>query len=332
MVKRNYGLDFLKFICAFMVICIHKNFPGWIGSAILPITRIAVPIFFMITGYFYSNTKKKCSEKKQIVKIIRLCVEANALFFIWNIFHSLIAGNSVTEYLYSLLNIKTWLKFVILNESPFSGHLWYLCAVLYVLVIIYYFEKRWDRKYLYPLIPLLLLTDLVFGKYSLLIWKRNFDYIYVRNFLFVGLPYFLLGDIIFRTKKKYNFKLLISLSIFFAITTLLERVVLGLYGLNAGRDHYISTTFLAICIFLLFLYYGNEKNNRCYMFFSNIGCKMSTAIYIIHPILIQVLGFAIAVASTYCAWISIIYSYTAPVCVMISAVVTAWIFECLIKK
>ena len=56
--NRNNNLDILKTICAFLVICIHIPFPGSVGAIITPLARIAVPIFFMITGYFYNRTSK----------------------------------------------------------------------------------------------------------------------------------------------------------------------------------------------------------------------------------------------------------------------------------
>lgn len=50
--KRNNSIDNLKAICTFLIICIHVPFPGEIGAYFITLTRIAVPIFFMITGFF----------------------------------------------------------------------------------------------------------------------------------------------------------------------------------------------------------------------------------------------------------------------------------------
>ncbi len=50
---RYDGLDVLKCICAFLVVCIHAAFLGDVGKIVEVIARIAVPIFFMITGFFY---------------------------------------------------------------------------------------------------------------------------------------------------------------------------------------------------------------------------------------------------------------------------------------
>lgn len=147
---------------------------------------------------------------------------------------------------------KNLLKFFLLNESPLAGYLWYLGAILYVLVIVLLADKFNCRKTLYYLTPVLLIADLVLGKYSLLIFHREFPYIVVRNFLCVGIPYFCIRNII-REKiisEKWNKKVLRALIVVFATTSLAERFALLNAGLNATRDHYLSTTFLSICLFV----------------------------------------------------------------------------------
>lgn len=69
-VKRAYNIDILKAICAFLIVCIHVHFPGTIGAYFMTLTIIAVPIFFMITGYFYSGKIKKQYQSKRLKKNI----------------------------------------------------------------------------------------------------------------------------------------------------------------------------------------------------------------------------------------------------------------------
>lgn len=139
---RNYGLDLLKTVCAFLIICIHAPFPDLAGDIFTPLTRIAVPMFFMITGYYYSHTKERQKEKKQIIKIFKLFASANILYLFWSIVKTFIGGESVTAFTSNAFSIKSILQFVFLNESPFGAHLWYLGAILYVLIIIFLFEKN----------------------------------------------------------------------------------------------------------------------------------------------------------------------------------------------
>ena len=52
------------------------------------------------------------------------------------------------------------------------------------------------QKTLFLAIPVLLAGDLIIGKYSLLLFGREFPAFYSRNWLFVGVPYFSLGMLI----------------------------------------------------------------------------------------------------------------------------------------
>ena len=63
---RNYSFDVLKLFLALLVVFIHIHVP-W-REVILPLTRCAVPCFFMISGYFLynldmENMKKKTSKR-----------------------------------------------------------------------------------------------------------------------------------------------------------------------------------------------------------------------------------------------------------------------------
>ena len=66
--KRVDGLDILKCIAAFLIICIHAPFFGEFGKYVTAIARIGVPIFLMITGYFYTSTINKNREKRSPVR------------------------------------------------------------------------------------------------------------------------------------------------------------------------------------------------------------------------------------------------------------------------
>ena len=84
--ERYWTFDFLKFVCAFFVVCIHIKFPGAVGNAFQStICRIAVPIFFMITGFFYSRTCEKGKQLKQIKRVLLLFFTSCVFFFIVHI-------------------------------------------------------------------------------------------------------------------------------------------------------------------------------------------------------------------------------------------------------
>lgn len=179
---------------------------------------------------------------------------------------------------------RQWLYFVVFNENPFGFHLWYLGAYLYVLLIMMCVDKYNLWRPLLWLTPILLLCDLILGKYSFLLLNREFPFIYVRNFLFVGVPYFMIGVWI-----KQNINKLITVNrlvygagiVFFSITSVMEKeFILHFVEKNPAREHFLSTTFLAICLFLFILSFRNLKAS----ILSKIGETDSLYIYIFHPL------------------------------------------------
>ncbi|WP_207666211.1 acyltransferase family protein, partial [Enterocloster lavalensis] len=314
--SRADNIDILKAICAFLIVCIHVPFPGMFGSYFTTLTRIAVPIFFMITGYFYVDVVKRGRENSQIKKLLKLAIEANILYLLWDCFYAVVSRNS--DFFQSSFSFKNLLIFLLLNESPLSGHLWYLGAILYTLIIVLIIDKLDCRKILYYLTPLLLFGDLVLGKYSTVILGREFSYILVRNFLFVGIPYFCIGFLIRNGMgRRIEKKALSCLIVAFSVTSILERFLLVNIGMNATRDHYISTTFLAVTVFLFALKYDGHEG-----FLSAIGRKHSTWLYILHPIFITCLGTVSNKVGIYG-----VYKYIAPIIVYIATLVFLVIIE-----
>lgn len=291
---RYLGIDFIKACCAFLVVCIHCPFHGMVGEYIVMLARIAVPIFFMITGFFYVDVARYGRTKMQIRKIFFMFIKANLLYLLWYIFLILISGDDINSSLKQITTLKVAIKFLIFNDSPFSGHLWYLGAILYVLIICELTNKKFLWDILYIITPILLLGDLSFGKYSMLLFGREFPYILVRNFLFVGLPYFCIGKLIRKREeskiddkvKKNKYKLLI-LIIIALIANILEKKFFVDFS-STTRDHYLSTTFLAIYVFLLVIQ-PIEIENKFMSWIASIGRQYSTWIYIMHPIFIIIL-------------------------------------------
>ena len=185
--QRNYSIDTLKFICAVLVILLHTG--STYQDFILPITRCAVPCFFMISGYLLYSGKKIGNKrlKRSIVTIAKIMLWSTLLFAVLKEFMALYHGHLFIP------NAKEWIDFIVLNENPFGFHLWYLGAYLYVLLFVGFVDKYNKWNCLFMIIPVLLAGDLIFGKYSLILLNKEYPYIYVRNFLFVGLPYFALG-------------------------------------------------------------------------------------------------------------------------------------------
>ena len=92
---RSEQIDVLKAVCAFLIVCIHAPFPGVVGEYFTALTRVAVPIFFMITVFFYVDVVGRGRRIAKIKKIFCLSVKANVIFLIWKVVYNLAKGRQV---------------------------------------------------------------------------------------------------------------------------------------------------------------------------------------------------------------------------------------------
>lgn len=271
-IDRNHAIDSLKFICAILVIFIHCEYPY--KEKLLPITDVAVPLFFAISGYFVFGLKRSWGRIERIVKI-----------FLW----SAILYLMKTEVFQLLINHNIWLPtwknildFIIFNDVVFSIHLWYLPAYIYILLIAYMIDKCniWHLTCCF-IMPLLLIG--CFIKYSILdICPKDIQY--YRNAYFYGLPYFILGGFI---KKYISAKIVKSLRL--VILPIIAGLILIRYeliGVNLVIIilKEINLLLLVICI-LSFTVISRQTN--CTIL-SKLGYKYSLYIYIFHLIIMQV--------------------------------------------
>lgn len=281
-------------IAAFFVVMIH-NTGSFMYSDINCLYRFAVPVFFIISGYFYCVPKEK--KKARIKKIFILTMVTNIAFFLFYMVVSL-KDAGIVNYLAKTFTIENTLKFVFLNASPFSEHLWFLSALLYCMIIDYFLSEFLTKrkKLCIVLIVALLLCDLIFGKYSLLLFNTEFDIVYLRNFIFVGIPYFYIGKLfnsVDVNKIRINNISLMLLMVLFCATTMLEKHTLMYFNLDATREQFLSTTLFSIAIFMLVLKNPLENTGRLLGYIAYSGRKYSLAIYVIHPVLIFAGNFVV---------------------------------------
>lgn len=274
--QRYYSIDILKAICSLLVIIIHISWK--FSEEILPLTRCAVPCFFMISGFFlFKNGGIELSKIKSVLKhILKITIWSSVLFFLWTECMN-IAGHKNLFYP-PLKSIFSWIFY---NNYPFSYHLWYLYAYIYVLIIVFFVEKLGKWHLLFRSIPFLLSGSIIF--YILPFFNIELPLPIFRNYIFIGLPFFSLGALI-----KYKFSLfakirkstLIILVSLLSISTLFEARFLEQLGKNPYLDIYLSTPFLSVILFLLFLTFEVPKSN----WLAKIGINYSLGIYILHPI------------------------------------------------
>lgn len=313
--KRYYSLDALKGICALLVVLFHVPIPGKVGQIVILFAKCAVPIFFMISGYFlgkkHDTEKILISIKKQLLKIIKLALCALALYLI---FCLVLSYKDIAGYLNSFFGINGLIRLFVFNEPIAGGHLWYLFAYIYALIILYWIVKYKKEKYMYIYSIIGLVVYLTFGKYSNIFFGREFNYLYIRNFLFDALPYVSIGYYLAnKDLSRIKNSKLMCVIIISTVALILEYTLLNYFNVNTVYNNYLFDTSLAISVLILCI---NNKNIFKDSFLYKLGNKDSLYIYIIHPMINTILNkmFAIVGATS-------IYSKVSWIVVLILSII-----------
>lgn len=291
--KRYDGLDILKAICAFFVVCIHVTFQGQLGVGVASLARFAVPVFFMITGFFYDKTVFNNKEKHQLKKILILLVSSDVMYYLLRGFKAALEG-SFSKYIAETFTLKRLFEFLVFNKTVSSGQLWYLGAILYVLLIFGVLRKfvpQWE-KVAYIITPILLVCNFVLGRY---LFFSGSEFI-VRNFLLTGFPCFTIGMFLKKYEKKTefiknsNFLSVVLIAVFTA-AVFLEKTVLTRLNATPNREVYISSILLAAVLVIVFS--KESWNGSKLKITKTVGRKFSSLIYIFQSLVVHFVGVVV---------------------------------------
>ncbi|MCH5316895.1 MAG: acyltransferase [Eubacterium sp.] len=141
--KQNNAIDLAKFICAVFVVAIHvPPFGSADGSTVVTylnffiqdyLARIAVPFFFITSGYFlFKKTDIKNFDikpsKQYVLRLIKL-------YLIWSlIYFPVRLGSIFTDKKGILHGIISYFKDFVFSTS--YSHLWYLNALIFATIVI----------------------------------------------------------------------------------------------------------------------------------------------------------------------------------------------------
>ena len=136
-----------------------------------------------------------------------------------------------------------------------------------------------------------------------------------RNYLFVGFPYFVIGEYVFDNRKeietvlKTHYKIIAMATVLLMGATLCEHLIVSRLWINFEGTIYITTPLLATCIFVCFLFSDMQES-----IVSKIGKEYSSTIYVSHLMIYEV-------SSMVCNSLGLapIFSIGAPIVVFILA-------------
>lgn len=293
--KRNNEINILKLAAVLLVVLIHDRLPGRTGTVVRGAAAAAVPVFFMISGYFSYGSGCK-TIRKRASRMFSLLVFANAIYFFWDIGVEVLSGNSVGVWLKEVCSAKRILVFLLLNESSLRGHLWFLGALLYAYLCLFFMmhvrkgklpEETGNNRGSRLLIMLsgfLLLINLIGGE-LLTQCGKDLQIPYIRNWLFAGLPFFGIGYWI-HSKETWIRQTAGSQK---TVTCLVIFLALNIAEVSLVRpcELYLTTIPVSVTAFLSALLYQGKAQSRLLLWGGQIADRYGLWIYILQIIVIK---------------------------------------------
>lgn len=284
--KKNGCLNFVKGCACFGVLYMHTGYDCLFSSMVACLSRFAVLIFFMVSGYYCYNEDRNVVNQnipKKIKHILKLCIVASIVYFLYSSIVQPFLDGTITDfilYIKQWCRLKSFIYFIVFNQLPFGGTLWFLFALLYCYLIFMLINRNNWYKGAYTAIPCLIILHIVSRgiiQYFNLI-DENVNIVFYRNFIFMGFPFFMLGNYIHRYEKKIVNK--------FSNEKLMKLICVGMIGSCVERlivvlELYLGTVIATFCIFVFTIKNPEKKINSLV---AVIGEKFSMPIYVLHPI------------------------------------------------
>lgn len=311
----NVKLNLLKGFACMGVVFIHITFPGLFGKIVLQASAYAVPVFFMIAGY-YAYGKDADVIKRRLKKIVKIFLYAYLLFFLYSLAISL-KNHRVLQWFSGNYNWKTPIKYICFCTIDFAIPLWYLIAMIETYIVWLYVVKRKKEHLVIRITPLLFLFQIILSSYCNtmhLAWFWN------TNFLTSAIPWFMLGYYMHTETAQKIRSIKPQTLLMMVIVGCAIEVIPTAFDLPV-KFNVIGGIPYALGLFALAL--RNPSKSICKPI-EFIGDKLSLNIYILH------VPMARAVGSVFHSILNVNteaypYLWVHPLIVLAAAIVASWV-------
>lgn len=282
----NHRMNSFKGLACILVVFIHARFPSVVGEMVLAIARAAVPFFFMVSGYFsyrVDDCKMKSVIPRKAKHIAIIAAWACLYNFACMILVETVSGTDMLVWLQETFRLRDIYLWIVWNNAIPGIHLWFLFALLYCYGAFYLLIKMHSVKVGYILIPLLLIICWIQGSFQIVTLGLPNKLVPVlsRNWIFVGLPFFLLGNFLASKKDKIlHNKKYVRLPYIFCLISVLESMIEAIV-FNNQSEICIFTPLLAASCFVMAIQ-RPEISNPFGKMLEKLGDRYSLFIYVIH--------------------------------------------------
>ena len=265
---RSLAIDLLKILLAIFVVGLQIHFlrdsyPTLSYLLVNGLFRLGVPVFLIITGYYFYFIDDFSKLKKWLFRIF-------LLYAVWTIIY-----------------IPLWKEGDVVSNIFFGyHHLWYLNGTLFAGILLYSLRNKKQKLVILLLFLFFLIGYTIQYLGNSHCFNEEIDEILnyfpvYRNFLFFCFPFLAMGFLI----KKYEFDVKRNPSlwlVFISVSVVVAEAFANIYFLKLSKRESVDILFsLLFACPILFIYFKNLKTKTD----AKILASISTAIYCIHPLL-----------------------------------------------
>ena len=310
--ERYYGIDILKFICAFLVVAIHvkpfsedvfanANALNFLFPQVL--CRIAVPFYFAASGFLLFRNMD--SRPMDWMRIQKYCFKLLRLYGLWSLL--LIVGG--------------------------NGHLWYLGATVVGIICLslcFHLGIKFEITFLLSVILYVvgLLGDSYYGlleqlrSFAVIDYAaKGYEYFFrnTRNGLFMGMPFLLIGAVFAVKKVRIKPVLAITGFIISVALLILEAYTLEYYEMCRDHNMFLALIPATFFLFALAVYVDLPKSDR-YERLQSVG----SLIYYMHMMIFSIIAPVFSLLSKYMGINLFPFEFGATVAVTLAVAVLVW--------
>lgn len=295
--KSYNSIDLVKFICSLLIIVIHSqpllefsDAANYIFNS--SVCRLAVPFFFMSTGFLVFRKIDPCNMQRGILvsftkKILKLYLVWSIIYFLPSIYNLYTITPSISRCL---------IKFV--RNTVFCAsyvHLWYLPAVIIAVWLTYFSLKHFKKfKIVIPCALLLYVIGMLpltyrkaFGIFFynpeiqrlLLLLKKLF--VTTRNGIFFGFIFVAIGALFACKPIKIKFNKAVILLLASVLLLVAEVVTSFFYFRSDESDFWLMIVPASFFLFYITTHIEIKNSNKYFVL-----RQMSSLIYFLHHFII----------------------------------------------
>jgi surface polysaccharide O-acyltransferase-like enzyme len=280
-------VDLVRAIGALLVVIAHVQFqgggPGWVVIFYFVISRIAVPMFFMASGYLLLGKEEPYIVffKKRALKVIVPFLAWSVIYMLWK-----------QEYFGEPFSLEVAAKYIIkILRGPRENHLWFFYALigLYLFTpILRVFTARASMRDLVYFCGLwFLVTPVLYTLQEFTPLQFGFELYLVAGYT----GYYMLGYLV--GKLTFNRFHLYALTILFWVVCVVSIAIIYINSINNNPTQYfgdyisLNIVFMSVTAFILL---REAIVSDKWASFITPFSKASFGIYLIHVIVLVEMG------------------------------------------